>query len=264
MKRRGYYLVLSLMLVCGKLWAADYAREQRWADELLPGVLVGEEVYLQQRNQHRFLGLLAEADKASIALIVVHGMGIHPDWGMVSTLRQSLFEQGYTTLSIQMPVLAADASPQAYPALFPEAAERLTLAVQFLRQRGYRNVVIVSHSQGSRMTRYYMEQRPGEVAGWAAISLTQGDTFAGINTPILDLYADGDLPHVLDSVAVRRSSLANAYSRQQVITGTDHFFAGREAAMVLAVKDFLLHLELPTASQVSALTFAPAVYCPTF
>ena len=57
------------------------------------------------------------------------GMGIHPDWGMVGTLRTELADRGFATLSIQMPILAADAQSEAYPPTFPEAAERIAEAV---------------------------------------------------------------------------------------------------------------------------------------
>lgn len=73
-------------------------------------------------------------------MIVVHGIGLHPDWGLVNSLRSELAEQGYSTLSVQMPVLAADARPEAYAPLFPQAAERLRAAAGFLRARGERRM----------------------------------------------------------------------------------------------------------------------------
>ena len=57
---------------------------------------------------------------------------------MIGTLRQRLPDHGYTTLSIQMPILAVDAKPEAYVAHFPEAVERLQLAVAYLQSKGYK------------------------------------------------------------------------------------------------------------------------------
>ena len=219
--------------------AADYAREQRWADEITPAIVVGEALYLQQKNQHKFLVLYTENVKATMGLVIVHGMGLHPDWGMINTLRQDLVEEGYSTLSIQMPVLAADADFRAYPAVFSEAAERIQHAVSFLKTNGYKRIALVSHSNGSRMTRVYMMQNPLEVTAWVALSLTQGDTYAGINAPILDLYGEKDLPHVLSSVSKRKNSLLNIKSNQVVINGGDHFFIDHENEMLKAVSDFL-------------------------
>lgn len=233
--------VMCLVLITHQALAgADYAREQRWAAEFIPGIIVGEPVYLTQKNGHRFVGILSEADNARMGVIVVHGMGLHPDWGMIGTLRQDLFDFGYTTLSIQMPVLAADASYTAYPQLFPEAVERLQLAANFLKQKAYKAIAIVSHSNGSRMSRVYMITNPVEVNAWVALSLTQGDTFDGVSVPVLDLYGETDLPHVLESVEKREASLrANAASKQIRIPGADHFFYQHESLMIETVKQFL-------------------------
>jgi triacylglycerol esterase/lipase EstA (alpha/beta hydrolase family) len=227
---RVWLISLLLLTLSAPVFAApDYAREQRWANEITPGIVVGDPMYLEQKNGHKFLGLYAEATNAKMGVVVVHGMGIHPDWGLIGTLRQRLVDDGYTTLSIQMPVLAVEAPSEAYPPLFPDAAERLRLAVAYLKAMGYKRIAIVSHSNGSRMTRVYMATNPPDVSAWVALSLTQGDTFAGVKAPVFDLSGQNDLPHVLASTAKRKASLANA----------DHFFAGQEEAMVTAVKGFL-------------------------
>ncbi len=233
-------LALSLLTLSFTLMARpDYAREQRWADEVVPGLLVGEAVYLTQPNKHQFLGIYAQTDRKPTAVIVVHGMGLHPDWGMIGTLRQRLFDDGYSTLSIQMPVLAAEAEYTAYPPLFVDAAQRLQIAVDYIKQQKHHCIAIVSHSNGSRMSRGYMEKNPPQVSAWVAISLTQGDTYANIKTPVLDLYGENDLPHVLSANAKRKQSLLNPASKQQSIADADHFFSGHEDLMVAAVKQFL-------------------------
>lgn len=230
--------------------APDYVREQRWTDEVVPGILVGDAVYLTQQNKHRFLGLYAVTDNVTLGVIVVHGMGVHPDWGMIGAIRQRLFDSGYTTLSIQMPVLGADANADDYPALFPEAAERLHLAVSFLKEKGYQRIAIVSHSAGSRMTRTYMVKNPPEVAAWVALSLTRGDTFAGVKAPVFDVYAENDLPHVLSAVSARKKSLiGNPESRQLMIPGTDHFFNQQEEQMIKRVEVFLTAVAATTKSR---------------
>jgi len=233
-------LITALLATTAPSFAApDYEREQRWANEITPFIVVGDPVYFTQKNRHRFLGLYIEEEKANMALVIVHGMGIHPDWGMVGTLRQRLAEEGYATLSIQMPVLAADAEPKAYPAIFPDAAERLQLAVAWLKTKGYSRIAIVSHSNGTRMSRVYMVNNPPDVIAWASLSMTQGDTYEGVKVPILDLYGENDLSHVLAAAAKRKASLSNAASKQKVISDANHFFTDQEEAMVTAVREFL-------------------------
>lgn len=219
---------------------ADYAREKKWADEVVPGLVVGDPVYLQTpRGHHKFLTLFTPVAGSDRAAIVVHGMGIHPDWGMVGTLRTELADRGFTTLSIQMPILAADAKGEAYPPTFPEAVERLGEAVAFLKAKGYAHIAVVSHSMGSRMSLDYFTGKPDPaVKAWASL----GPSFKGyasVNLPILDLYGDNDLPAVLGNAAARKGSLANPTSRQVVVAKTDHFFTGHEGEMVGTVADFL-------------------------
>ena len=219
--------------------SADYAREQRWAEEITPGVIVGEMVYLTQKNGHKFLSLYAPAAGAKTAVVVVHGMGLHPDWDMIGTLRQRLVVDGFSTLSVQMPVRAADAKPEEYSELFSEAVERLQRAVAYLRAQSYTRVAIVSHSLGSRMSRVYMATQPPDVDSWVAISLTRGDIYAGIAVPVLDLYGERDLDHVLNAAASRKASFQHSSSRQQVVPNADHFFVSQERVMIDAVRDFL-------------------------
>jgi pimeloyl-ACP methyl ester carboxylesterase len=220
--------------------AADYAREKKWADEVVPGLVVGDPVYLQTpRGHHKFLTLFTPVAGTERAAIVVHGMGIHPDWGMVGTLRTDLADRGIATLSIQMPILAADAQAEAYPPTFPEAAERIGAAVAFLKAKGYTQIAIVSHSMGSRMSRVYAAGKPDPaVKSWASLGISQDD-YRGVKLPVLDLHGDNDLPPVLANSAKRKQTLADKRSRQVVITRADHFFTGREPEMVAAVADFL-------------------------
>lgn len=128
---RWLLLLLSVFSI-SSAQASDYAREKKWADEVLPAVLVGEPVWLRD-GPRKFLGLYTPAANARAAVIVVHGIGVHPDWGLVSALRQRLPDLGYTTLSVQMPVLKADAKGEDYPPTFPEAAPRLAQAAAFLK-----------------------------------------------------------------------------------------------------------------------------------
>ena len=221
---------------------ADYAREKRWADEITPAILVGDAFYLAQKNGHKFLAIWAPNPKAVSGVIVVHGLGLHPDWGLINPLRSQLSEQGYATLSVQMPVLAAEIRGEQYPPLFPEAAERLAAAVAFLRGKGLKKVAIVSHSMGSRMTNYFLN-RAGDarIDAWVAIGIlgefTEPATF---RAPVLDLYGEKDQPAVLGNAEKRAAAIRGIRgSGQFEVAGADHYFAGMENELVRRVKQFL-------------------------
>jgi len=155
------------LLAAAQQQPSDYAREKRWADEIVPQLVVGEPVWLEAPRTEKFLGIYAEAKNAKSAIILAHGLGVHPDYGLIGELRTRLAEAGYTTLSIQMPILGADAPPARYPVLFWEADARFAAAMTYLRRKRYDKIVVVSHSMGSRMANHYISAHPQvPLAGW--------------------------------------------------------------------------------------------------
>jgi pimeloyl-ACP methyl ester carboxylesterase len=221
---------------------ADYERERKWANEIVPRVVVGEAVDLEAPGGRRFLGLYTRAAGARAALVVVHGLGVHPDWGLIGVLRADLADAGYSTLAAQMPVLPPDAPGAEYAPTFPEAAERLGAAVGFLRARGYPAVAIVSHSMGSRMTDAYLARARGSpVVAWASVGLSGAFASAErLSFPVLDLVGEHDLPQVRQGVLARAAAMrgAPAYT-PAVAPGADHFFSGRQPELVRRIREFL-------------------------
>src|SRR5947207_6043731 len=137
------------LLAAAQQQPSDYAREKRWADEVLPSIVVGEAVWLEAPRTEKFLGIYTEAKNAKSAIILAHGLGLHPDYGLIGELRTRLADAGYTTLSIQMPILSAEAPPARYPVLFWEAGARFAAARPYLERKSYESIVLVSHSMGS-------------------------------------------------------------------------------------------------------------------
>jgi pimeloyl-ACP methyl ester carboxylesterase len=220
--------------------APDYVREKKWADEIIPGIAVGNPVYLEQKNRHKFLGLYTEGTDVKGSVVVVHGKGVHPDSGIIGALRQRLSGQGYTTLSVQMPVLAEDAKYDDYLPVFPEAVERLQLAVSYLKGKGYKKIAIVSHSIGSHMSHAYMVKNPSDVSGWVSLGMPSEEIYDYVKAPVLDVYGANDLPQVLAGATKRKTSLkGNAASKQTIIPNADHFYASQEEVLVKTVKSFL-------------------------
>jgi pimeloyl-ACP methyl ester carboxylesterase len=237
------FALLFALLFSLSASAADYARERKWADEVLPAVLTGDPVWLEvldgKYSGHKFLTLYTEAPQAKAGVIVVHGMGVHPDWGLIGPLRQNLPELGYATLSVQMPVLQADAKGEDYPATFDEAAARIGQAVAFLKAKGYQKIVLVTHSLGCRMTARYLEQTPNApIDAWVAIGASAALDYRKLKFPVLDLYGENDLPQVLQAAGQRAKGLKGK-SAQVVVPKADHFFEGHDAALLANVRGFL-------------------------
>jgi pimeloyl-ACP methyl ester carboxylesterase len=244
---RAASLVLGAILWLGcallaRAQNADYAREQRWAQEIIPAIVVGEPVQLKLASGRTFLAIHTPAAKARAGVIVVHGMGLHPDWGLVNVLRTALPDAGYATLSVQMPVLGAQARPDDYPPTFAEASERLRVAVAWLRQQGHASIAIVAHSLGARMSNRFLIEtpRPG-IAAFVAIGLSGGLALPDrLNLPVLDLHGEHDLPAVLGAAESRAQALRQLPGSSQVrVSGADHFFTDREEPLVHWVRRFL-------------------------
>ena len=232
-------LLLTLLASIGLAHAVDHERERRWAEEILPAVLDGDPVWLEQPGGHRFLGLHIEADAPRAAIILAHGMGVHPDWGINSALRIRLAERGYSTLSIQMPVLEAGAGPGDYVETFEDASERIALAADWLKSKGHDRIAIVSHSLGGRMVRaHFQTDAATPLLGWAALSMGFDD-YADVKVPVLDIYVEQDHMPVLHMVDARKRTLSHPASVQHMVPAAGHFYEDREAEVSELVREWL-------------------------
>jgi alpha/beta superfamily hydrolase len=237
--------VLLAVASAGQAHAQDFEREARWRAEVVPGLVTGEAVDIPGPGGWAFLGLLTEragANRASgTLLVIVHGIGVHPDHGIIGKLRMDLADKGFATLAIQMPVLASDAPADHYEPLFAAAAERIASAAAWARSKGYQDLVLVSHSLGSRMSNAYFDRTPSPgFRAWAALGL--GAPYSSTSAqaprvPVLDVYGERDLGPVLKHAPARERIADASGGRQQRITGADHFFAGREAEVVSLIAD---------------------------
>lgn len=241
---------LALMSVAGAT-GSDTGKERRWADQVVDGLLDGDAVWLDDGSGHEFLGILTEADTESHrAVLLVHGIGVHPNWpDILYPLRTGLLEQGVTTLSIQMPILANEAEPRDYLPLFVEVPGRIDAGLQALRDAGYRDITLVAHSMGAAMAVYYLSQAtPGRVDSLVIIGTSPGiegreniDRLQKLRIPVFDLYGSNDLEGVVDSAAERASAgrLTGVEYEQLQVQGANHFFQGHEVELVEQVFDWI-------------------------
>ena len=227
--------------------AQDYEREKRWAEEVVPNLVVGDAVQIPLASARNFLGIYAEAKTPKVSVLLVHGVGVHPDHGVIGVLRVALAEMGYATLSIQMPVRKAEAQVgDYYPTVFPEAVERIRTGARWLQEKGKSKVVLLSHSMGSWMSNVYYEQTPNPpFAAWICIGLTGGYGGMGnVKVPVLDLYGENDVAPALRADWRRRLTLGSiAGSKQVMIKGADHHYIGREKELATVIRDFLDQLK---------------------
>lgn len=230
--------------------AQDYAREKRWADEVLPSLVVGDAVWIKATSGRDFLGLYTRpatpvSASAKPGVVLAHGVGVHPDFGIIGILRAKLADLGYATLALQMPVQSKEASvDDYYPAVFPDAADRLTKAAEWMRAKGHSDVVLVSHSMGAWMANVYFDNafETTPYKAWVVMGLTGSYswTMRRFSMPILDVYGESDIAPVLGAVGRRKFALKESNGSKQVrIAAADHHYLGREKELVTVVDAFL-------------------------
>lgn len=248
-------LILLVILFSTNLQASDFAKEKRWADQIVDGIMTGEAQWLQA-DGHKFLSIYTAsmAKKTVGGAIIIHGVGVHPNWtDLIHPLRTRLPESGWHTLSLQMPILPNEADIKEYAPLFPEIAPRINAGIAFLKAKGAKNIVIVAHSLGATMAGYYLAtNKAPDIRTLVAIGST-GLTFKDpkqdyiqslkkIHKPILDLTGADDLPEVLESAALKletAKAAGNKNYHQIKIPDTNHFLVGKEEEMIKAVTDWL-------------------------
>lgn len=254
--KKLFLLLFSVLLTQTALAKPDLEREKRLSSEIVDSIVIGDAVDLEA-NGNTFLGILTEAetDEAKGAVIILHGRGFHPAWpAVIQPLRTQLPEQGWATLSIQMPVLGKEAKYYDYVPIFPNAHARIDAAIANLREEGYKKIIVLAHSCGAHMAMDYVSKN-GDKNFDAYIGVGMGATdykqpmkqpfpLPAMKVPLLDIYGENDFPAVLRMAADRKAMLkkaGNAKSTQHMIKDADHYF-GKPAhveALVPAVVDWL-------------------------
>ncbi len=236
--------ILFLLTAVVNVSAQDWEREARWAKQIVPAILVGEVVWLAQKTEeHKFLALYTEAEKPRGALIIAHGRGWSPDYELYGVIRAKLAEAGYTTLSIQLPILGGGAKVGDYLPTYPDAADRFEVATDYLLAKGFKNIAIVSHSLGATMANQYLvnARKATQIKAWAFIGIINGlEEMFRIKIPVLDIYGGKDWEITMVGSAERLKQIAkNPGSKQVMVADALHFFEGRESELVQEVVTWL-------------------------
>jgi pimeloyl-ACP methyl ester carboxylesterase len=254
---RPLVLTLSISILTSFAHAQrvpDLEREQRMVDEIVDVIFDGDPIELSDGDRE-FLAIFMEADEPKGTVIIAHGRGYHADWeSVVNPLRVGLVEEGWNTLSIQLPVLEKSAKYFDYVDVFDAAVPRFEAATAFAKEHGGK-VVLLAHSCGSHMAQRWIKNQPDS-------SLTAFDAYVGIGMgatdykqpmvepfqldkmpmPLLDLYGSEDFPAVIRKAPERLGMLekaGNPKSSQIVVKGAEHYFKTHKTELVEAVSGWL-------------------------
>ena len=249
------FIVLLLVLSCQPLLAAsepDYAREGRLADEIVDVIFDGDPEWLEADGRE-FLSIYTEADDTRVGVIILHGRGFHPDWAdAINPLRVGLADYGYSTLSLQMPVLEKSAKYYDYVPIFPFSHERINAGIEFLRDAGFEKVVLLAHSCGGHMAMSWIREFGDDsIDGLIGLGLgatdfkqpmTDSYPLGNIKVPFLDLYGEMEFPAVLRLAGERQQQVEgqmHPQSSQWVLEGSNHYFTDRGEELTEAVLEWL-------------------------
>lgn len=231
-------LLLSFTSLSSVL-ASDLEREARLAQEIEDQIVVGDPLYLSA-DGHGFLTIYtaAETERSRGTAIILHGRGFHPDWPQVTApLRERLPEAGWSTLSIQLPVLGKEAKYDDYVPIFAESRPRIQAAIAHAREHSTNPVVLVAHSCGVHMAMDYVGNTgDADFDGFIGIGMGATDygqpmkrpfPLAAMRVPTMDVHGSEDYPAVLSQAADRLAAMRVAGhpgSRQRVVDGGNHYF----------------------------------------
>lgn len=234
-----FILATICLLFTITLQATDLAKEKRWAEQVEDALLDGEPIYLND-GKNDFLGIITMADQPKANVIVIHGIGAHPDWAQViSPVRVSLAEAGFNTLSIQAPVLANDAAPTDYDKVMDEVTPRIKASLDYFNQCCKANHHIVAHSMGARMTSVYLsDNQNSQITKFVAIGMNKDADISKISIPIYDIYGEFDLTGVMESIP-KRQKILKLPSKQTMIKQADHFMEGHESELISLIVKWL-------------------------
>jgi hypothetical protein len=257
----NFIIVLLLsFFISGQLAAADnqeLSREQQIADKLAQVADIDEIISLKAMGG-RFIGLYKSASSSESfgeisktretngVVILVHGMGAHPDWpDVISPLRTQLTESGWSTFSIQMPILSPEEPVAKYGKTLKIANSRISAAIDYLHAWEMQPIILLGYSFGAAQAANYLaSDKSKNVAAFVSVSMLSQkfikpglDVFkfiSRINIPILDIYAEDDLDAVRRGIDDRRlaaSKNSHVLFQQIEVQQAGHYYIGIEKAL---------------------------------
>lgn len=250
------FIGLALLSPSGRTQVWDSDKEKVIAERLAGEIDSGKVIWLKPVFGDSFPAIAGSAGPyaRSTAIILLHGMGGHPDWPVViSPLRRYLQVHHWTTLSIQLPVLKADRSPSDYGKTMREAGRRIDSAIRYLDKKHYSRVVLLGYGFGATTAIYALtdNNRPA-VSGLVAVSMLARkfldpginlpESLKKISLPILDIYAESDKAIIIDTADDRRLAARNndqAHYTQVMLEDTDHYYTGHEPELLQQILDWL-------------------------
>ena len=262
MARARYVIFVCFVLLMRTGVALADTYEQEMVSVLLEKGVHGDAIWLQAAGDE-FLALLTENTVSGDerAVIVLHSMGSHADWPeVISPLRAAFSRRGWTTLSLQMPVLRPGSPLSEYGKTLHRAGARVQTGVNYLQEKGIPEITVIGYSFGASAALQFLAGKASPVTAFIGISMQPRPYLspafdllghlARMDIPVLDIYGSRDYAEVHRTADDRRlAGKRDGYRfyNQVVIGNADHYFTGKEAELVDGIAGWLE--ELPTVDK---------------
>jgi len=244
-------------------------------EELKKAPLQGEKLELTAGDKTVFALFLDQTgSEPQGGVILLHDLGAHLDSSaVIHPLRTRLPDEGWATLSLQLPDTGSNGADAAWLA---QAQKSIAAAINELSRRKISNIVLAGHGLGALAATGYLAAGDNLLVKGLVIigmdgsqrseALPNGAALLGkVNQPILDLYGGRDLVPVLDSTSRRKQAaqrrdggeksahtlyrdVARSYTsktgdsvtyRQLRIAAADHNFSGQERQLLRRILGWL-------------------------
>lgn len=235
--RSSFLLLIGTLALCALLEAqaaADPAAEL--ARQLQARVPAGSLQWFEAGGE-KWLGLVENDTTGSPqgAIILLHDSGQHLDSpGVIASLRTSLPQFGWTTVSLYNPLIQHSALTDKNAADALKTTQGAVRAVlQKLSPQGGGNWVLLGYGSGAILAAAILASDPGTFRGLIALSLASSPEpdpvrftpahLQKIMLPVLDIYAEWDQDAVLRSAAARAAAAKQASGTAQQQRKTESF-----------------------------------------
>lgn len=224
-------------------------RESRMISEIEEAVMDGDVEFLPLASDKEVFSIYMESERDSFkgGVIILHNRGQHANWSdTTKPLRVGLAEKGWHTLSVQMPVLEKNAKYYDYVPIFPYSHERIEAGIDFYKNRGIDNIILIAHGCGAHMAMSYFDKYGDDkISAYVGIGMGATDykqkavkrvPLDIMLKPVLDVYGEKDFPGVKRSAGQRKWLMEianNQQSTQKIIAKADHYYKENGSSKVL-------------------------------
>ncbi len=263
----GYLFCFSLAAGVAAAVVSDYNREKEIGNRLQRDLSLGDIVWLETGKTGKTFPALVtfprieKEQQSQKAVIMVHGMGGHPDWpDVISPLRRHFYERGNPSLSLQMPILAAGRPYEEYGQTILAAMERLRQGIRYLRNIGYDEIYIVGYGFGATTAAAFLDtETDTSVKAFIGVSILSqkylkprpniNRYLQSITIPVLDVYAEHDFRSIRETATERKTAARkNKQTRysQLMVDKAGHSFTDKTDKLITSIDDWLQKVEFAT------------------